>query len=102
MALTQPVALPLVPDGADDPRVGGHTVSAHGKGEIPPSLTTYSSVSGYTFLSVPMGLIKGLPVGLTFVGTAWSEATLLSYGYAYEQASHARVPPTAYKNVAAQ
>jgi amidase len=41
-----------------------------------------------------MGLVDGLPVGLSFIGPAWSEARLLSYGYAYEQASHAREPPT--------
>jgi amidase len=40
-----------------------------------------------------MGQVDGLPVGLSFVGTAWSEATLLAYGYAFEQATHARRPP---------
>jgi len=41
-----------------------------------------------------MGQVQGLPVGLSFVGPAWSEARLLALGYAYEQASHARKPPT--------
>ena len=40
-----------------------------------------------------MGLVNGLPVGLSFVGPPWSEALLLSLAYDYEQASHARVPP---------
>jgi amidase len=40
-----------------------------------------------------MGLVDGLPVGLSFVGTAWSEDLLLSLAYDYEQASMARVPP---------
>ncbi len=50
--------------------------------------------AGYPHLTVPMGLVDGLPVGLSFVGPAWSEARLLGYGFAYEQASHARRPPT--------
>lgn len=49
-----------------------------------------------------MGLVAGMPVGLTFVGAPWSEATLLSYGYAYEQAGYKRVPPEAYKAAAAK
>ncbi|MGB8842737.1 MAG: amidase [Aliidongia sp.] len=52
------------------------------------------AVAGYPHLTVPMGLVDGLPVGLSFVGPAWSEARLLAYGYAFEQAAHARVPPT--------
>jgi amidase len=52
------------------------------------------AVSGYPHLTVPMGLAGGLPVGLSFIGPAWSEARLLALGYAYEQASHARKPPT--------
>jgi amidase len=51
------------------------------------------AVSGYPHLTVPMGQVDGLPVGLSFVGPAWSDAQLLAYGYAYEQASHARKPP---------
>jgi len=38
--------------------------------------------------------VQGLPVGLSFVGRAWSEPTLLKLAYAYEQASKARRPPT--------
>jgi len=56
--------------------------------------STLPAVSGYPHLTVPMGLAGGLPVGLSFIGPAWSEARLLALGYAYEQASHARKPPT--------
>ena len=49
--------------------------------------------AGYPHLTVPMGLVDGLPVGLSFIGPAWSDARLLALGYAYEQASHARRPP---------
>lgn len=67
-----------------------------------PSATTYASVAGYPILTVPMGLVDGLPVGLSFLGPAWSEQLLLSLGYAYEQAAPARVLPTAYKKGASE
>jgi amidase len=52
------------------------------------------AIAGYPHLTVPMGLVDGLPVGLSFVGPAWSEARLLAYGFAFEQVAHARVPPS--------
>ncbi len=51
------------------------------------------AVAGYPHLTVPMGRVDGLPVGLSFIGPAWSEATLLADGYAYEQASRMAAPP---------
>ena len=56
-------------------------------------VTDYAAIAGYPHLSVPAGLVEGMPVGVSFIGTAWTEAKLLAYGYAYEQASHARVAP---------
>lgn len=53
-----------------------------------------AAVAGYPSLTVPAGEVSGLPVGLLFIGTAWSEATLLAYAYAYEQATKLRRPPT--------
>jgi amidase len=41
-----------------------------------------------------MGEVSGLPVGLSFIGPAWSEKLLLNLGYAYEQATKHRKPPT--------
>jgi amidase len=58
------------------------------------SCTTPAAVSGYPHVTVPMGQIRGLPVGLSFFGHAWSESRLLALAYAYEQATHARKPPT--------
>jgi amidase len=58
------------------------------------SPTTLPAVSGYPHLTVPMGEAMGLPIGLSFVGPAWSEARLLSLGYAFEQATHARRDPS--------
>jgi amidase len=52
-----------------------------------------AAVAGYPHLTVPMGTVRGLPVGLSFMGPKWSDALLLSLGYAYEQA--AGIPPDA-------
>ena len=40
-----------------------------------------------------MGMVEGLPVGLSFIGPAWSEAQLLALGHAYEQRTQLRRPP---------
>jgi amidase len=45
-----------------------------------------AAIAGYPHLTVPMGMVKGLPVGLSFLGPKWSEAMLLGLGYVYEQA----------------
>ena len=52
-----------------------------------------AAVAGYPHLTVPMGQVRGLPVGLSFIGPKWSDALVLSLGYAYEQASHRRFEP---------
>lgn len=52
-----------------------------------------AAVAGYPHLTVPMGAVMGLPVGLSIMGPAWSEARLLGFGYAYEQAAKTRVVP---------
>ncbi|MGQ0660327.1 amidase [Sphingosinicella sp.] len=57
------------------------------------SAGTLAAVAGYPHLTVPMGEIRGLPVGLSFVGPRWSDALILSLGYAYEQASQRRIAP---------
>ncbi len=55
--------------------------------------STPAAVAGYPHLTVPAGQVRGLPVGLSFVGAAWSEARLLAFGYAFEQATQWRRPP---------
>ena len=52
-----------------------------------------AAMAGYPHLTVPMGQVLGLPVGLSFVGTAYQEGPLLGLGYAYEQATHQRQAP---------
>ena len=59
-----------------------------------PGPSTVAAVAGYPHITVPMGFDHGLPVGLSFLGRAWSEATLIRLAYAYEQATHHRQPPT--------
>lgn len=55
--------------------------------------TTLPAVAGYPHLTVPAGFIAGLPTGLSFIGTAWSEPVLLRLGYAFEKAAMAYRPP---------
>ena len=57
------------------------------------NVSTAPAVAGYPHITVPMGAVEGLPVGLSFVGPAWSEGKLIGYAYAYEQATHASRPP---------
>ena len=58
-----------------------------------------AAVAGYPHLTVPMGLVKGLPVGLSFIGPKWSEALLLNLGYAYEQARGPFPTPKFYRSI---
>ena len=63
-------------------------------GDAPgPSFTTPAAVAGYPHITLPCGFVWGLPVGLSFVGTAWTDGALLAMAYAYEQASLQRQPP---------
>jgi amidase len=66
--------------------VNGDQIAGGGAGNL-------AAVAGYPHLSVPMGYVKGLPVGLSFIGPKWSDAAILSLGFAYEQASRKRVEP---------
>ncbi len=50
-------------------------------------------MAGYPHLTVPMGTMRGLPVGLSFMGARGTDAAILNAGYAYEQRARARVAP---------
>jgi amidase len=56
-------------------------------------MSTPPAVAGYPHVTVPAGYVFGLPVGISFVGRAWSEPTLIRLAYAFEQATHARRAP---------
>ena len=58
------------------------------------SSSSPAAVAGYPAVTVPMGYIHGLPVGVSFFGAGWSETTLIKFAYSFEQATHARKPPT--------
>ncbi|MGH9363652.1 MAG: amidase family protein, partial [Thermoanaerobaculia bacterium] len=55
--------------------------------------STIPAVAGYPDITVPAGWERGLPVGLSFFGRAWSEGKLLAIAYAFEQATRHRRPP---------
>jgi len=78
----------VAPTGAPawviDPVSGDHFVGGN---------STPAAVAGYPSLSLPMGFVYGLPVGLSFIGPAWSEPVLVKLAYAFEQATHHRKPP---------
>ncbi len=66
------------------------------------SYSTLPAVSGYPHLTLPMGNVSGLPVNLSIIGPAWSDARLLALGYAFEQATKARIDPLFLPNLQAR
>ena len=54
---------------------------------------TPAAVAGYPSITVPMGFISELPVGLSFIGKAFGESEIIAIGYAYEQISKNRKQP---------
>ena len=44
-----------------------------------------SAVAGYPHITIPLDYVEGLPVGVSFMGSAWEEAKLINFAYAFEQ-----------------
>ena len=80
-AIVAPTGSPAWPI---DPVNGDHFLGAS---------STPAAVAGYPNITVPSGFAHGLPVGISFIGAPWTEAKLLSFAYAYEQATKHRRPP---------
>ena len=55
--------------------------------------SSLAAISGYPAITVPMGFVDDLPVGVTFFGRAWSEPLLLEIAYSYEQGTKHRKAP---------
>ncbi|MDQ3481872.1 MAG: amidase [Pseudomonadota bacterium] len=70
---------PTMPPAWKIDAVNGDQFSGAGAGSL-------AAVAGYPHLSVPMGMVKGLPVGLSFIGPKWSDFLLLNLGFSFEQA----------------
>jgi amidase len=56
-------------------------------------LSTPAAISGYPNINVPLGFVQGLPIGISFFGTAYAEAGLIEIAYAFEQATKQRKEP---------
>jgi amidase len=77
-------------------------ITTLGKGDqfSGPSISQAPAIAGYPHLTVPMGAVDGLPIGLSFIGGKWTDAMVLSAGFAFEQAGpKLRVKPRFRKTV---
>jgi amidase len=76
------------------PTGGPAWVTDHVNGDhFSGGMSTAPAVAGYPNVTVPAGFVFGLPVGISFVGRAWTEPTLLKLAYSFERATRARRPP---------
>lgn len=87
VALVAPTGGPAWPT---DPVTGDHYIG---------SASTLAAAAGYPHITVPMGEVRDLPLGLSFFGAKWSEAALLGLAYAYEQKSQARSAPEFFRTL---
>jgi amidase len=65
------------------------------------SSSTSAAVAGYPHATVPAGFVHGLPMGVSFIGTAWQDARILALAQAFEQAQQARRAPALLPSIKA-
>ena len=70
-------------------------------GDFWPGYGAYgpAAIAGYPSVTVPMGNVNGLPIGISFLGKAYDEPELISIAYAYEQGSKKRIRPAFQANI---
>jgi amidase len=83
---------PTMPAAWKIDAVHGDQISGGGGGGL-------AAVAGYPHLTVPMGAVRGLPVGLSFIGGKWDDARILSLGFAYEQARGPLEGPKLWRSI---
>jgi amidase len=83
---------PTMPAAWKIDAVHGDQISGGGAGSL-------AAVAGYPHLTVPMGQVKGLPVGLSFIGGKWADAKILALGFAYEQARGPLPGPSFWRSI---
>jgi amidase len=83
---------PTMPASWKIDAVHGDQISGGGAGSL-------AAVAGYPHLTVPMGQVRGLPVGLSFIGGKWDDARILALGFAYEQARGALEGPNFWRSI---
>jgi len=57
------------------------------------SSSSLAAISGYASITLPAGDVLGLPIGISFIGAEFSDAKLIQFAYAFEQAGYVRKPP---------
>jgi amidase len=72
---------------------------ANGDYDNGPGLSTPAAITGFPHITVPMGSFHGLPIGLSFYGSPFTESTLISLAYSYEQSSMKREKPAYQKSL---
>ena len=65
---------------------GGDQAAA--KNQLSWRMGGYAAMAGYPHITIPLGFVQGLPVGLSFISTAWQDKNIIEMAYAFEQANN--------------
>jgi len=65
---------------------GGDQAAA--KNQLSWGMGGYAAMAGYPHITIPLGFVQGLPVGLSFISTAWQDKNIIEMAYAFEQANN--------------